>query len=773
MALIERLVQRLVANTAAGTSLRRPDQRGGFVLDPILQGVLPLFKRLGPDIPSLSPAEARAAMNARVSLIELPLRDVEITELTVAGARGPRRALRFRPHGSTGGGPGMVWFHGGGFVMGSIEGSAGLCREFAASANIAVISVDYGLGPENPHPQGYEDCLAAFDDIAARSDELGVDPRRWAIGGDSAGANLATGVALARRGPSGPCFQLLLYPATDLRGGTASREALAEGYYLDGPLLDWFRLHHQADPLDPRCSPLLTADISGVAPAHVVTAGFDPLRDEGHAWADRLRREGRGCTTRCVGDLIHGFASFGGLVPRAKVEIDAFTAVLRRALHGERVHDDPLPVAVIGAGSSGIAAAQALWERGIEATTFESSDRIGGNWAFQNKNGMSSAYRSLHINTSRERMAYADYPMPASLPTYPHHSEIVRYFEAYVDRFGFRHTIRFETPVQRVRPEAGAWALDAGGETRRFRAVIVANGHHWAERWPDPPDPGVFSGIRFHSHRYVDPTEPHDLRGKRVVVVGLGNSAVDLATELSKRGVAAQVFLSARRGAHVLPHYLLGRPTDQAVELIPRWLPHRAKAAVLDAVHAIAVGPMDRYGLPKPEHSLLSAHPTMSSEILPAIGRGDVVPKPAIAGFEGELVRFVDGTAVPADAVIYCTGYKVEFPFFEADFLGAPDNELPLWRRMVHPDHPGLFFVGLLQPLGAIMPLAEAQSKLIAAVVGGDVALPRPEILRAEMEAEREAVRSRYVASPRHTMQVDFDEFLARIHAEIVRGWTR
>ncbi len=141
--------------------------------------------------------------------------------------------------------------------------------------------------------------------------------------------------------------------------------------------------------------------------------------------------------------------------------------------------------AVIGAGSSGIAAIKALHERGIEVTAYEASDRVGGNWVFGNKNGMSAAYRDLHINTSRERMAYSDFPMPAEYPDFPHHSHIARYFDAYVDHFGIRDRIRFETPVERAEPRAGGgWEVTAGGRTERFDALLVANGHHWDKRWP-------------------------------------------------------------------------------------------------------------------------------------------------------------------------------------------------------------------------------------------------------------------------------------------------
>ncbi|HKG04610.1 MAG TPA: NAD(P)-binding protein, partial [Conexibacter sp.] len=171
-------------------------------------------------------------------------------------------------------------------------------------------------------------------------------------------------------------------------------------------------------------------------------------------------------------------------------------------------------VCVIGAGSSGIAAAKALRQRGIPFDCFEKSDRIGGNWVFGNKNGMSSAYRSLHINTSRERMEYTDFPMPKSYPDFPHHSQIAAYFDAYVDHFGFRDRIHFETGVEHAaRGADGTWTISLDtGETRRYDALVVANGHHWNPRWPEPPFPGSFDGAQSHAHHYID-NEP--FKGRR------------------------------------------------------------------------------------------------------------------------------------------------------------------------------------------------------------------------------------------------------------------
>jgi dimethylaniline monooxygenase (N-oxide forming) len=428
-------------------------------------------------------------------------------------------------------------------------------------------------------------------------------------------------------------------------------------------------------------------------------------------------------------------------------------------------------VCVIGAGSSGIAAAKALHERGIPFDCFEKSDRVGGNWVFGNRNGMSSAYRSLHINTSRERMEFADFPMPSSYPDFPHHSHIAAYFDAYVDHFGFRERIAFETGVEHAACEAdGTWTvrLDTG-EARRYDALVVANGHHWDPRWPEPPFPGSFDGVQTHAHFYVD-NAPFE--GRRVLVVGIGNSAMDIAVESSF--VAERTILSSRRGAHVIPKYLFGRPLDQiGVNRLTGALPWAFRKAIFGAAYRVGVGRMEDYGLPRPDHDLGDAHPTISADFLNRIAHGEIAYRPNVAELLGDRVRFEDGSIENVDSIVWCTGYKVTFPFFDAGFVSAPDNDLPLFRRVFHPDHDSLFFVGLLQPLGAIMPLAEAQGQWVADYLKGEYRLPARPALLADIRADQAAMRKRYISSKRHTIQVDFDDYLHELAKERRAGAER
>jgi dimethylaniline monooxygenase (N-oxide forming) len=257
-----------------------------------------------------------------------------------------------------------------------------------------------------------------------------------------------------------------------------------------------------------------------------------------------------------------------------------------------------------------------------------------------------------------------------------------------------------------------------------------------------------------------------------VLVVGIGNSAMDIATESSY--AASRTVLSSRRGAYVLPKYLFGRPLDQiGVNSMTGRLPWAFRRAILSAMYRVGVGKVEDYGLPKPDHKLGSAHPTISADFLNRIAHGEMTWRPDIESIEEEFVRFADGTREAFDVIVWCTGYKVTFPFFDEGFISAPENDLPLYRRVFHSDIDNVFFVGLLQPLGAIMPLAEAQGRWIASYLRGEYRLPATSALRSDIEDERRRMFKRYVASKRHTMQVDFDNYLHELTKELARGAER
>lgn len=430
-----------------------------------------------------------------------------------------------------------------------------------------------------------------------------------------------------------------------------------------------------------------------------------------------------------------------------------------------------MTVCIIGAGCSGFTMAKRLKDRGIAYDCFDASDDVGGNWYFNNPNGMSSCYSSLHIDTSKWRLAFEDHPVPKDWPDFPHHSQILKYFRSYVDRFGLRDTITFNTAVTDcARLDDGRWQVTLStGEAREYDHLVVANGHHWDARTPTYP--GTFDGYQVHSHHYRDPFAPYDFRGKRVLVVGAGNSAMDIASELSQRPIAERLVVSMRHGVWVLPKYIDGRPSDKVS--LPPWMPTRVGRALARAKIRKSIGKMEHYGLPKPDHRPLEAHPSVSGEFLTRVGCGDIVAKGAMERLDGDGVVFADGTREQFDAIVWATGYNVSFPFLRQPELTPQDNAFPLFKRMVKPGFENLFFLGLAQPLPTLVNFAEQQSKLVAAAVEGRYAFPdRAEMERVIVADEREHL-GHFYDSPRHRMQVDFATYVRDLHAEVERGASR
>ena len=257
--------------------------------------------------------------------------------------------------------------------------------------------------------------------------------------------------------------------------------------------------------------------------------------------------------------------------------------------------------------------------------------------------------------------------------------------------------------------------------------------------------------------------------GKRVVVLGMGNSAMDLAVESSY--VADETYLAARSGVWIVPKYIFGKPVDQ-LSNDPR-IPFPVRRWFFQNLIRLNSGTPDRHGLPMPTHRFGEAHPTISGRILDRLQHGAITPKPNIDSLDGDTVRFVDGTSVQADVVVYCTGYKITFPFFDEDLLAAPENHIELYRRVFHPEIPNVFFVGLLQPLGAVMPLAEAQGAWVGDYLLGDYALPAKAQMQADIADDQAAMAERYVSSKRHTIQVDFDDYLHDLAKERRAGAIR
>lgn len=428
-------------------------------------------------------------------------------------------------------------------------------------------------------------------------------------------------------------------------------------------------------------------------------------------------------------------------------------------------------VCIIGAGCSGFTTAKRLKDYGIDFDCFEKSDEVGGNWYFNNPNEMSSCYESLHIDTSKWRLAFEDYPVPDTWPDFPHHSQLQQYFQDYVDHFNLRQSITFNTSVEKAQQtDNQRWAVSlSSGETKEYDALIVCNGHHWNIRWPEYS--GKFDGYQVHSHNYRTPFEPYDFREKKVLIVGAGNSGMDISSELSQRPIARKLFISMRRGVWVLPKYIDGEPADKAT--LPDWMPEKIGLSLARAKIKKVIGQMEAYGLPKPDHEPLDGHPSVSGEFLTRVGCGDINPKGAIEKLDGDGVVFEDGTREEIDAIVWATGYNISFPFFDDPELKPKENKFPLYKRMIKPGYPTLFFMGLAQPLPTLVNFAEQQSKLVAAYLSGEYAVPSDSKMEQIIHADEEHHLGRFYKSARHTMQLDFNSYVKDLHKELKKGQKR
>jgi hypothetical protein len=427
-------------------------------------------------------------------------------------------------------------------------------------------------------------------------------------------------------------------------------------------------------------------------------------------------------------------------------------------------------IAVVGAGPAGLAALRALTAAGLDAVAFERGARVGGVWTLEDRH--TASYSSLHLITSRARTEYAEHPMPPGTPDYPSRDSVGRWLEAYVERFDLGPRIRLNSAVERAtKSPSGGWELELGGDGESATAdlLVVASGHNEVARWPDPPYPGEFAGEQVHALDYDDAAA---LAGKRVLVVGMGNSAMDIATELSHH--AARTCLSVRHGSWIIPKRMLGKPADQVIK---PWaavhVPWRLRQPVAQTLLRMTVGRPEDVGLPAPEGGLFQSHPTISDTIVSRIAHGLIAPKPGIEELDGDGVRFTDGSREEIDAIVWCTGYRVEVPFLDSALTGPDPQQLPLYKRILHLDAPDLFFIGLMQSTGSAFPILERQAQLLAGHLTGSWAPPRPALMRLDCKRRYRRALRRWGPHGRPAMRVDFDRYMHELAVELRRGRRR
>jgi hypothetical protein len=376
---------------------------------------------------------------------------------------------------------------------------------------------------------------------------------------------------------------------------------------------------------------------------------------------------------------------------------------------------------VIGAGAAGLTVCRAFLQHGIPFDCYEREGDVGGNFHYGNPN--SSVYRSTHLVTSKKTSEYPDFPMPADYPACPNHGLVLAYFRSYARHFGLYDKIQFHTGIESIESSTSGWRIQlSNGTEQYYRGVVIANGHHWDPVLPEFA--GTFTGELLHSRQYKTPDM---FAGKRVLVVGGGNSACDIASDAVSMG--SRVFLSIRHPVHFLPKYSLGQPGDVTLQALIRWKVPLWVLRMLAGLGARVInGSPKDLGLPVPDQRIFDSNVTTSTLVPFYVKQGDITVKPGVARLDGPLVKFADGSEEPIDVIVCATGFKVSFPFINPKELN-PENGLPkLFLHQFHPQRDDISVIGLIQSAtGGAWPLihlqAQLQARYLAAVgEGADLA---------------------------------------------------
>ncbi|MEL7533516.1 MAG: NAD(P)-binding domain-containing protein [Bacteroidota bacterium] len=423
---------------------------------------------------------------------------------------------------------------------------------------------------------------------------------------------------------------------------------------------------------------------------------------------------------------------------------------------------------VIGAGPGGLSAAVALKTAGLAFDIFDAGQRPGGVWDIDRDD--SPMYESAHFISSKTLSGFPDMPMPDHYPDYPRHDQLLEYIGAYADKHDLTQHIQFQTTVTELQPIANGkeWIVKTDkGDSQIYAGVVVANGPTWFPHMPDFP--GEFNGESYHSLKY---RSPEVFKGKRVLIVGGGNSGVDIACDAAQNAKFACI--SLRRGYHFIPKYVFGQPADVFAHGGPSLPPKLESAVFKFLMEKILIGDLRKYGLPKPDHRILESHPILNTQILHHLGHGDIEVRPNIKQLEGKHVRFEDDRLEEFDLIIYATGYERDLPFLSRELLPMVAGKLELYLNMFPPNLDNFGVIGMLETDGAAYSLFAAQAELIiqSFLLSENDPL-KFEAFRENRQSTPDLRGSRaYLNSKRHLYYVKFDRYMKELKRQTKRWRT-
>ena len=427
-------------------------------------------------------------------------------------------------------------------------------------------------------------------------------------------------------------------------------------------------------------------------------------------------------------------------------------------------------VCIVGAGPAGLATGRALKLAGIEFDIVEKHSAVGGIWDPDNPG--SPMYESAHFISSKTMSGHYGFPMPDSYPDYPSHRQILEYIRSFSAAFGLDKHVEFNTTVESARHDNGRWTLQTDKGTRgSYRWLVCANGVTWIPKVPEFPGAEDFTGTIMHSVGY---RSAESLRGKRVLVVGAGNSGVDIACDAASSADSA--FISLRRGYHFLPKHILGKPLDVFGEQ-SKWMPLRIQQFTTALLLRALQGDLSKLGLQKPDHKILESHPIVNTQLIHYLQHGDIAAKCDIERFEDDKVIFRDGSREEVDLVVLATGYEHRIPYVEKGMIDYEDGHPVAFMRVFHRERPELFINGFIETNGGAYRFFDHMARMIAMGIKaqiengtdwkrlqGILAGPEPNLTRG----------INYVNSGRHTSYVNAEAWFRA--AEKLRrkmGWCK